>query len=255
MAAKAGGPQAMAVAWLALALLAGTCNPFTMPRHIHRRHQRRGAAVGEQEVEQKPIVRTAAGALQVGRSEIQTLVFEGDYVVHYERGVCQYAGRLQERDDDDDDGGGGDGELPILLRFADRTVALEHREASRLTRLRGSDETVAVRSSELFQPADGPAAAAPPSLGSENVGGSPATSGPRLSKWSKPEVWRGKRDRAEAASRDHARDLLTLAAARSSPGQDKRAKFPTSKAHISAVFHSFWLILGRAIISRNGLEA
>ncbi|KAH8058460.1 helicase [Aureococcus anophagefferens] len=168
MAAK----TAAAAAWLALALLAGTCSPFTMPRHGHRRHQRRGAAVGEQEVEQKPIVRTAAGALQVGRSEIQTLVFEGDYVVHYERGVCQYAGRLQERDDDDGDGG-GDGELPILLRFADRTVALEHREASRLTRLRGSDETVAVRSSELFQPADGPAARRRRAC-SENVAGSPS---------------------------------------------------------------------------------
>jgi serine/threonine protein phosphatase PrpC len=39
------------------------------------------------------------------------------------------------------------------------------------------------------------------------------------------------------------------------PGQEKRAKFPTSKAPISAVFHSFRLISGRAIISRNGLEA
>jgi len=39
------------------------------------------------------------------------------------------------------------------------------------------------------------------------------------------------------------------------PGQQKRAKFPTSKAHISAVFHSFWLIFGRAIICRNGLDA
>ena len=38
-------------------------------------------------------------------------------------------------------------------------------------------------------------------------------------------------------------------------GQEKRAKFPTSKAPLSAVFHSFWLIFGRAIISRNGLEA
>ena len=38
-------------------------------------------------------------------------------------------------------------------------------------------------------------------------------------------------------------------------GQQKRAKFPTSKAPISAVFHSFRLILGRAMISRNGLEA
>jgi hypothetical protein len=39
------------------------------------------------------------------------------------------------------------------------------------------------------------------------------------------------------------------------PGQHKRAKFPTSKAPISAVFHSFRLIFGRAIISRNGVEA
>ena len=38
-------------------------------------------------------------------------------------------------------------------------------------------------------------------------------------------------------------------------GQQKRAKFPTSKAPISAVFHSFRLIFGRAIISRSGLEA
>ena len=38
-------------------------------------------------------------------------------------------------------------------------------------------------------------------------------------------------------------------------GQDKRAKFPTSKAPISAVFHSFRLILGRAIISWSGLDA
>ena len=32
-------------------------------------------------------------------------------------------------------------------------------------------------------------------------------------------------------------------------------EFPTSKAPISAVFHSFRLIFGRAIISRNGLDA
>ena len=43
--------------------------------------------------------------------------------------------------------------------------------------------------------------------------------------------------------------------ARRRPGQQKGAKFPTSKAHISAVFHSFRLIFGRAIISRNCLEA
>ena len=41
-----------------------------------------------------------------------------------------------------------------------------------------------------------------------------------------------------------------------SSGQEKRANIPTSKAHhISVVSHSFRLIFGRAIISRNGLEA
>ena len=38
-------------------------------------------------------------------------------------------------------------------------------------------------------------------------------------------------------------------------GREKRAKFSTSKAPLSAAFHSFRLIFGRAIISRNGLEA
>ena len=38
-------------------------------------------------------------------------------------------------------------------------------------------------------------------------------------------------------------------------GQQKGAKIPTSKAPISVGFHSFRLIFGRAIISRNGLEA
>ena len=39
------------------------------------------------------------------------------------------------------------------------------------------------------------------------------------------------------------------------PGQEKGAKFPTSKAPISVVSRSFRLILGRAIISRSALEA
>ena len=41
----------------------------------------------------------------------------------------------------------------------------------------------------------------------------------------------------------------------SAAGREKRATFPTSKAPISAVFHSFRLTFGRAIIPRNGLEA
>ena len=39
------------------------------------------------------------------------------------------------------------------------------------------------------------------------------------------------------------------------PGRQKSATCPTSKAPLSAVFQSFRLIFGRAIISWNGLEA
>ena len=38
-------------------------------------------------------------------------------------------------------------------------------------------------------------------------------------------------------------------------GSTRVRRWPTSKAPISVVFHSFWLIFGRVIISRNGLEA
>ena len=48
---------------------------------------------------------------------------------------------------------------------------------------------------------------------------------------------------------------IAISALQRQAGQHKRAKFPTSKAHISAVFHSFRLIFGRAIISRNGVDA
>ena len=56
-----------------------------------------------------------------------------------------------------------------------------------------------------------------------------------------------------ACELEHARLQENLR--RCQAGQHKRAKFPTSKAPISAVFHSFRLIFGRAIIARNGLEA
>ncbi|KAH8085011.1 hypothetical protein JL720_7726 [Aureococcus anophagefferens] len=65
-----------------------------------------------------------------------------------------------------------------------------------------------------------------------------------------------RRSAAAARSGDDAAPEATDAARETpAPGQDKRAKFPTSKAPFSAVFHSFRLIFGRAIISRNGLEA
>ena len=50
-------------------------------------------------------------------------------------------------------------------------------------------------------------------------------------------------------------DERALGATTAAGSVARRAKFPTSKAPISAVFHSFRLIFGRAIISRNGLEA
>ena len=51
------------------------------------------------------------------------------------------------------------------------------------------------------------------------------------------------------------RKLRSSATPPPEPEQEKGAKFPTSMAPISALFHSFRLIFGRAIISRNGLEA
>ena len=50
---------------------------------------------------------------------------------------------------------------------------------------------------------------------------------------------------------------VALASSEAKPftGQQKRAKFPTSKAPFSAGFNSFRLIFGRAIIFWNGLEA
>ena len=51
------------------------------------------------------------------------------------------------------------------------------------------------------------------------------------------------------------RDARDEGLERARPGQEKSAKFPTSKAPLSVVFHSFRLILGRAIISRSALDA
>ena len=65
------------------------------------------------------------------------------------------------------------------------------------------------------------------------------------------EIWRAGGADATLATVDARGDPEAW----SGPGQQKGAKFPTSKAQISAVFHSFRLIFGRAIISRNGLEA
>ena len=39
------------------------------------------------------------------------------------------------------------------------------------------------------------------------------------------------------------------------PGQEKGETFPTLEARISIVFHSIWLIFGRAIVSRDELKA
>jgi len=137
-----------------------------------------------------------------GRGDLGSMAFEGDYVVHYERGVARYAGRVVGEHDSTS------AEPPILLRFADKTVALEHAEAQRLTRLRGSDEIV----ENLSGPAK--SETAPPTLSKARI--APSQKPPTLSKWARPDVWHRKRDRAEAASRDHARELLTMAAARSS---------------------------------------
>ena len=61
---------------------------------------------------------------------------------------------------------------------------------------------------------------------------------------------------ADHADYAHLRDDPKASARDTLPaGQENGAKIPTSKAPISVVFHSFRLIFGRVIISRNGLEA
>ena len=80
---------------------------------------------GEVRIEATPSARTG---LPIGSGELGSMAFEGDYVVHYERGVARYAGRVQGEHDS------SSSEPPILLRFADKTVALEHAEAARQRR-------------------------------------------------------------------------------------------------------------------------
>ena len=58
----------------------------------------------------------------------------------------------------------------------------------------------------------------------------------------------GQRDDAVAGEREAEREVPV-------PGQEKGETFPTLEARISVVFHSFWLIFGRAIISRGELKA
>ena len=62
-------------------------------------------------------------------------------------------------------------------------------------------------------------------------------------------------ERSQLKNKELAMQLLRTRLYELGPGQQKRAKFPTAKAPISAVFHSFRPIFGRAIISRNGLGA
>ena len=62
-------------------------------------------------------------------------------------------------------------------------------------------------------------------------------------------------ERSQLKNKELAMQLLRTRLYELEPGQQKRAKFPTSKAPISAVFHSFRLIFERAINSRSALEA
>ena len=70
---------------------------------------------GEVRIEATPSARTG---LPIGSGELGSMAFEGDYVVHYERGVARYAGRVQGDHDSTS------AEPPILLRFADKTCLL-----------------------------------------------------------------------------------------------------------------------------------
>ncbi|KAJ1445925.1 P-loop containing nucleoside triphosphate hydrolase protein [Pelagophyceae sp. CCMP2097] len=204
---------------------------------------RRRASVVEEVAEPIPIATDEAfeepagvpeEALVVGRPDLDdhgqaNLVFEGDYVVHFERGMCQYLGRVN-RDHD------GEGGAPILLRFSERTVALEASEARYLTRVRGAADATASRedaTGPLSSAAtrDGFDALSQPILEAPSPGSLSLSSAPKLSKWGKPEKWHALRQKAAEVSAEHARELVTMAAARSRRVREPSA--PLSAADVA----------------------
>ncbi|KAJ8613567.1 hypothetical protein CTAYLR_002222 [Chrysophaeum taylorii] len=161
-----------------------------------------------------------------GRGLDATVVYEGDYVVHYDRGVCTYAGRWHAEGEEDD--------WPVLLRFADRVVSVSAADAAKvLTLLRRGSETLGEqRRVAGLQP--GPKLrddvvddsvplddASMPTLRGLKLTGEKDqfdddAGMPKLSKLSQTMTWLNRRKRAVEASRQHARELVALAAARSS---------------------------------------
>lgn len=136
-------------------------------------------------------------------------LYEGDFAVHYERGICAYAGRWQED-------GRAEESWPVLLRFADRVVAVDAMEARKqLTLLRRGNE----RLGEAVEGSDRTAEEEllPPIWGlttSQSESPEQPDGTPKLSRLKQPQAWLNKRRKAVAISQEHARELVTLAAAR-----------------------------------------
>lgn len=132
------------------------------------------------------------------RLDSSAVVYEGDFVVHLERGVCQYSGRWESEEEPD--------ERPVLLKFADRVVAVRPSEASKLSLLKRGFETA--NGGEVPKGVHGLVTSRPETPDTEE-------GMPKLSKLARPKAWLGYRRKALEASREHAKILVTMAAARS----------------------------------------
>lgn len=160
------------------------------------------------EERQEPIARK-----MVPLSISGSTLYEGDYAVHFERGVCMYAGRWQEGEQT------AETSWPVLLRFADRVVAVSADEASgQLTLLRrGSEAETNDGSIDGMPSSQGNGEDLPPIYGLKaRPGESPIEdeSKPKLSRLRQQGSWLSRRRKAMAVSREHARELVALAAAR-----------------------------------------
>ena len=130
----------------------------------------------------------------VGSGMEADVLYEGDFVVHYSRGVCVYAGRYGNYL-------GGEDKRPILLKFADKVVAVDATSArTALTLLK--------RGSEIQKGDDDDVA------GMKIADESDGDDMPKLSRLKAPRLWKVRREKAIAASKEHARHLLTTMAAR-----------------------------------------
>ena len=215
------------------------------PRH-HQRLQPVMTVVGTAWQRERRRRNRVSIPLTVGTGLETDVLCEGDFVVHYSRGICIYAGRYGED--------GKPEERPVLLRFADRVVAVEVEKAVKdLTLLkRGTEYSKGDERDVNDKEVTGITSESHGVFESRRNKNDPddvvkryprydqklatelqlekgqqldekideKSTPPTLSKVSKSSPWRARRNKAIAASREHARELLTTSAARQQRTRD-----------------------------------